>query len=557
MKKITLFSFAVFAITLFTFNKSEAQNQNVGIGTLTPNSSAMLDIDVTSLATKKGLLIPRMNTVQMNAIATPANGLIVYNTDSLCFCYHNSTVWKSLCTASGGGGGTGPTGPGGATGPTGTNGVTGPTGANGTTGPTGLTGTTGPTGVNGTTGPTGANGATGPTGPSQTAWWILGNAGTSAGTNFIGTTDAQDFVVKTNGAAAANERMRVLATGPTIVNSNVLAAGDVFSVYGTGSGSALNPLGDWAINGYVNGTGSGVYGENTSTTGAGSTGVFGYGASLTGFGVRGFNANTSGTGIIGVGNNATGSYITTGSGGAFTGNPMGAYGLGRTVANGTGLVGVGNDNTASILTSASGSGVAGSGITFGVVGYATSAASGTWSGYFDAVNTANGYVFLGGTFGGTDYAYNSGGAKLTNVKDFNGKNRGLACIEAPEILFQNFGIGQLANGFVHIDIDALLAKNITINEKHPLRVFIQLEGDCKGVYVTNKTTTGFDVVELDGGKSNTKFSWQIVANRADTKDENGNVTSIFADWRFPVMPDRMKPVKQSFGQINGGNIKIK
>jgi hypothetical protein len=41
------------------------------------------------------------------------------------------------------------------------------------------------------------------------AWSTTGNNGTTAGTNFIGTIDAKDFVVKTGGSAAGNERMRV------------------------------------------------------------------------------------------------------------------------------------------------------------------------------------------------------------------------------------------------------------------------------------------------------------------------------------------------------------
>ena len=573
MKKIFSHVIPVCAAMIFAFSESKSQNNNVGIGTLTPNSSAMLDVTSSS----KGVLIPRMNTAAMNSISVSAttDGLIIYNTDSFCFCYYNTntSAWTSLCNSGGSGspGATGPTGAAGATGATGPigvgNGPTGPTGPTGT-GTAGATGPTGPTGTGtaGATGPTGpastVPGPTGPTGPSQTAWWILGNAGTTAGTNFIGTTDANDFVVKTNGAAAANERMRVLATGPTIVNNNVLAAGDVFSVYGTGSSGAINALGDWAVNGYVNGTGAGVYGENTSTTGVGSTGVFGYGASLTGFGVRGFNAHTNGTGIIGVGEGAQGTYMTNGSGGAFTGIDFGALARAgnitavTTPTTGTGLLAIGNNIQGPFNTLVGGAGVQGNGIDLGIVGFAENTAPvTTFGGYFDATNTANGWAYVGGRTGGTDYAIYSAGTKLTMIKDSNGKYRGLACIEAPEILFQDFGIGQLTNGFTHIDIDPLLAKNITINDKHPLKVFIQLEGDCKGVYVTNKTVSGFDVVELDGGKSNTTFSWQIVANRADTKDENGNVTSIFADWRFPVMPDRMKPVKQSIKQIDDSILK--
>lgn len=43
----------------------------------------------------------------------------------------------------------------------------------------------------------------------STFWSLTGNAGTTAGTNFVGTSDSVDFVTKTNGI----ERMRVLANG--------------------------------------------------------------------------------------------------------------------------------------------------------------------------------------------------------------------------------------------------------------------------------------------------------------------------------------------------------
>jgi hypothetical protein len=50
--------------------------QNVGIGTSTPNVSAILDISGTS----GGLLLPRLTTTQMNNMDDPARGLIIYNT---------------------------------------------------------------------------------------------------------------------------------------------------------------------------------------------------------------------------------------------------------------------------------------------------------------------------------------------------------------------------------------------------------------------------------------------------------------------------------------------
>jgi hypothetical protein len=50
------------------------------------------------------------------------------------------------------------------------------------------------------------------TSAAAAAWELLGNAGTTAGTNFLGTTDAQDLVFKTNN----NERVRVMATNGNV-----------------------------------------------------------------------------------------------------------------------------------------------------------------------------------------------------------------------------------------------------------------------------------------------------------------------------------------------------
>ncbi len=77
---------------------ASAQN-NVGIGTTAPNPKAILELQ----ATDKGLLVPRLSTVQINAITTPPNGLLVYNITENCFNYYNTTasLWKSMCTTTG------------------------------------------------------------------------------------------------------------------------------------------------------------------------------------------------------------------------------------------------------------------------------------------------------------------------------------------------------------------------------------------------------------------------------------------------------------------------
>ena len=66
-----------------------------GIGMFTlgnPDSSAALEI----ASTTKGLLVPRMTTTQINAIAGPAAGLVVYNTTLNVLCYRDNVGWKKV-----------------------------------------------------------------------------------------------------------------------------------------------------------------------------------------------------------------------------------------------------------------------------------------------------------------------------------------------------------------------------------------------------------------------------------------------------------------------------
>ena len=79
---------------------------NIGIGTVAPNASAALEVN----STTKGFLLPSMTQAQRNAIATPATGLLIYQTDQTAgFYYYNGSAWTAIAGAGGGGGGTGST----------------------------------------------------------------------------------------------------------------------------------------------------------------------------------------------------------------------------------------------------------------------------------------------------------------------------------------------------------------------------------------------------------------------------------------------------------------
>jgi hypothetical protein len=59
------------------------------LNTATPQASAVLQAD----STTQGFLPPRMTTAQRVAIASPANGLIVFDTDVQNLCYRRDGVW--------------------------------------------------------------------------------------------------------------------------------------------------------------------------------------------------------------------------------------------------------------------------------------------------------------------------------------------------------------------------------------------------------------------------------------------------------------------------------
>ncbi len=577
MKK--LFYCSLFVI--FIGGNVFAQNVAINASGSNPDPSAVLDVS-SAPANDKGFLIPRVAltvTTSPLPVATPATSLMVFNTATVSdvfpgFYYWNGTKWVRFLD------------------------------------------------VSGSTG---------------SAWDLNGNAGTTVGSNFMGTTDNVSVAFKTNSL----ERMRMLNTGQVAVNSTTTFATSTFFSQATANNNA--------VDGNAAGTGNAVYGQNTGT----GSGVMGLSNNATGTGVVADNTSTTGTGLVAAGNNSTLNSLTVGSAGAFTGTGIGLVSYATTVASGNGIIAAGNNVGATSMTAGSGgtfisnnigaagiaplntgngiygqnTAVAGTGTGNGVVGLTNqSNGSGVWGqnsnaggSAMTAFNTAvagtglglgllartsqstgtgvtasnlntngtgiagagnnigpvapavgAGGAFIGWTqglfvkynsngvgqgihiednFGG---AWNVGawngvtnkiigtGGVATVVKDLEGNNVTLYCPESPEILFQDYGQSKLIKGKVHIEIDPIFAKNIIINEKHPLRVYVQLEGNCKGVYVANKTTTGFDVVELDGGQSNTPFQYTIVCNRADEKMLKGRI-SHFSDARW--LPSKISTQK--------------
>ncbi|KQC32654.1 cell wall anchor protein [Nonlabens sp. YIK11] len=81
-KSLFIFCFLCFVISF----------AQVGIGTAMPDPSALLDIS----SSTQGMLAPRMTTTQRQAIVSPANGLLVYDTNDNSFFFYEGDSWSSL-----------------------------------------------------------------------------------------------------------------------------------------------------------------------------------------------------------------------------------------------------------------------------------------------------------------------------------------------------------------------------------------------------------------------------------------------------------------------------
>ncbi len=169
----------VLLITLFTFITLFGYSQGIGVNNATPDASALLDLT----DPVRGLLVPRValtSRIVAAPITAPATSLMVYNSATAGVFPNNVTpgyyYWSGAAWNR--------------FRDTGTN----------------------------------------------DSWLTNGNAGTVATTNFIGTTDAVDFVMRTSGA----ERMRIQSTGN--VGIGTLAPTSKLVITGTGSTNLSSSL---------------------------------------------------------------------------------------------------------------------------------------------------------------------------------------------------------------------------------------------------------------------------------------------------------------------------
>jgi hypothetical protein len=276
-------------------------------------------------------------------------------------------------------------------------------------------------------------------------------------------------------------------------------------VRGIGAGGPITvPSGPVGVYGQGGPQHPGVVGQAGSPP---ADGVQGF-ATGTFSGVAGFGGDNSGTGVFGSGGGPSGPGVRgIGAGGPNTvpSGPAGVYGQGG--PSGDGVQGVGN-------------GVGAAGVR-GIGSFGVHAIAGPNNG--DTAVFAEGHsnaigIFASGTqagfFAGTVVVSGDlsvSGAKSAAVPFPDGSHRQLYCVESPESWFEDFGFGRLTDGRAQIQLDRDFAITVNTDDYH---VFITEYDDNNGLFVSNRTNTGFEVhAKILAGAA--RFSYRVVARRRD------------------------------------------
>ncbi|MCK5832149.1 hypothetical protein KAH81_00600 [bacterium] len=140
--------------------------------------------------------------------------------------------------------------------------------------------------------------------------------------------------------------------------------------------------------------------------------------------------------------------------------------------------------------------------------YADDVAYGVYGYAFSGATTYYGVYYSGG-LGGT-------GTKSAIVRTEDGPKT-VYCQESPGNWFEDFGSGVISGGHVHIEIAADYLQTVTVNEEHPMKIFIQMENTSID-YKLIKNQTGFDIEVIGSATGDVAFDYRVAAKRRGYED---------------------------------------
>ena len=88
--------------------------------------------------------------------------------------------------------------------------------------------------------------------------------------------------------------------------------------------------------------------------------------------------------------------------------------------------------------------------------------------------------------------------------------------ESASATLEDFGTARMVGGVTNVSLEPAFASTIDRNAYH---VFLTPMGDTRGLFVSAKTPTGFEVREAQGGHSTVSFDYRIVARPIDAKND--------------------------------------
>jgi hypothetical protein len=372
----------------------------------------------------------------------------------------------------------------------------------------------------------------------------------------LGIVRAQRFAV-----AEAGGRYNC-STGRACVEGN--STGMPYGVYGTSSGSngvegRSSATGRAGVSGLDLDNGIGVYAESHDTTGKyaalfaradeSTTNIFfGYnratnasclidpnanllckgiieaGPSTNSVGVTG--SSDQNYGVEGVSTNSDGVHGITSSttefagvAGIATGTSGYANGVYGSSSNGDGVYGIASkgDGYAGVYGSASNTAIDGFGVE-GVGGEDSIAV-------FAKATYLTSYIFVGvGSISGSQCVINdsaslvctgtiTGGGSQTRHRTSSGRHVLAYESESTSATIEDFGTARIVRGAADVQIEPTFASAIDRNDAY--YVFLTPLGDTRGLYVSLKTPSGFEVRETEGGHSSLGFDYRIVAHPVD------------------------------------------
>jgi hypothetical protein len=380
----------------------------------------------------------------------------------------------------------------------------------------------------------------------------------NAGNTFVGNQGITGNLTATGSISAQTASLNVTGTA-TALTINQTGGGAGLTVSAPTSLAAMQSIaaniGVWGISTSAGGfgvegeavNGNAVYGVDTASSGT-SVGVLGVSDSSAGYGVEGTSSNVgvygSGTGTTGYGVDGHGTYMgVKGIGTATSGTSIGVYGQtsdteGYGVQGASPNIGVygasgGSSKTGSEFGEPAGVWgdvvVGGSGLYTGVLGTADDATAGTFENNADDTgdptleleNFGSDQGLVLETFSSGDNSCQiasdgdlacTGTIKGAVQVDGGARKVSLYAMQSAENWFEDAGSGQLSNGSVSIALDPTFAQTVNLGVEY--HVFLTPNGDCKGLYVSQKSATSFGVHELGGGSSSVAFDYRILAKRS-------------------------------------------